>query len=210
LRETENLENKNEAQTKMELMLDEVRKLPETLGVDRILEKLKDELKIDNGNEKQKSSLEKTETNNDVNDKEELNKLIAEYMEDLKANSECPKTIDEGAFTQKDLEKLTPEEVSRRREEFDDIKGDLKKQWEKEHGIPWPKYEHDVYSANGKLIRKAGTDYDAHHIQPLAMGGKNEVKNITPIHAENHYDKQGVHSPNSPYSKMDRLLGGIE
>ena len=62
--------------------------------------------------------------------------------------------------------------------------------------------------SNGKLIRKAGSDYDAHHIQPLGMGGKNEVKNITPLNAEVHYDKQGVHSPDSPYTKMDKMLGG--
>lgn len=42
-----------------------------------------------------------------------------------------------------------------------------------------------------------------HHIQPLSMGGKNEVGNITPMHASEHYDKQGVHAPDSPFSKLD-------
>lgn len=112
----------------------------------------------------------------------------------MKNKSECPETIPDRPFETADLEKLSPEEVAKRRDEFDDVKADLKKQWEEEHGRPWPKYEHDVYSANGKLIRKAGSDYDAHHIQPLGMGGKNEVKNITPLNAEVHYDKQGVHS----------------
>lgn len=39
------------------------------------------------------------------------------------------------------------------------------------------------------------------------MGGKNEVSNITPIHAEKHYDRQGVHSPDSSYSRLDKALG---
>ena len=62
------------------------------------------------------------------------------------------------------------------------------------------------YSSNGKMIRKAGGDYDAHHIQPLGMNGKNEASNITPLHANEHYDKQGVHAPDSPYSKLDKML----
>ena len=138
----------------------------------------------------------------------DLEQTLDEYFEDLKNKSECPETIPDRPFETADLEKLSPEEVAKRRDEFDDVKADLKKQWEEEHGRPWPKYEHDVYSANGKLIRKAGSDYDAHHIQPLGMGGKNEVKNITPLNAEVHYDKQGVHSPDSPYTKMDKMLGG--
>ncbi len=137
-----------------------------------------------------------------------LEQTVKEYIKGLKDNSECSDTISSRPFEASDLEKLPPEEVAKRREEFSDVKADLKKQWEQEHGRTWPKYEHDVYSANGKLIRKAGSDYDAHHIQPLGMGGKNEVKNITPLNAEVHYDKQGVHSPDSPYTKLDKILGG--
>ena len=60
------------------------------------------------------------------------------------------------------------------------------------------------------MIRKAGSDYDAHHIQPLGMGGKNEVRNITPLNAEVHYDKQGIHAADSPYSRLDQMLGGMD
>ena len=42
------------------------------------------------------------------------------------------------------------------------------------------------------------------------MGGKNEASNITPLHAEVHYDKQGVHALDSPYSKLDQMLGGMD
>lgn len=130
------------------------------------------------------------------------------YLDDLKARSECPETLPDDPFEVSDLEKVSPEELEAKREEFARKKDELKRQWEEKHGRPWPKYEHDVYSENGKLIRKAGQDYDAHHIQPLGMGGKNEVDNITPLHAEEHYDKQGIHAPGSPYDRLNQELGG--
>ena len=139
-----------------------------------------------------------------------LEKTLKEYFEDLLSKSEFPETLSEASFDVSDMEKLSPDETALMREEFDDVKASLKRQWEEQNGQPWPKYEEDVYSANGKLIRKAGSDYDAHHIQPLGLGGKNEASNITPLHAEVHYDKQGIHAPDSPYSKMDKLLGGVD
>ena len=137
---------------------------------------------------------------------ENIETNLNNYFSDLKKRSDCPDTIKDRPFESKDLKKLSPEETSTKREEFDDKKSDLKKQWANEHGQPWPKYDSDVYSSNGKLIRKAGGDYDAHHIQPLGMDGKNEVSNITPLHASEHYDRQGVHAPDSPYSKLDKML----
>ena len=159
--------------------------------------------KFDGENETDCSSTTETD-----NPEQSLEQVVEDYIIDLKDKSEFPDTIPEKPFEAADLKKRTPEENASLREEFDDIKDQLKKEWETENGRPWPKYEHDVYSANGKLIRRAGSDYDAHHIQPLGMGGKNEASNITPLNAENHYDKQGVHAPDSPYSKMDQMLGG--
>lgn len=148
------------------------------------------------------------ESDGDVEDVD-LSELLEAYFNDLKARSEFPESLTGNEFDVSDLRKLSPEENTEMREEFDDLKPELKRQWEIENGRPWPKYETDVYSASGKLIRKAGSDYDAHHIQPLSLGGKNEASNITPLHAEVHYDKQGVHAPNSPYSQLDKALGGI-
>lgn len=139
-----------------------------------------------------------------------IEKTLDDYFKDLKDKSECPDTIPDKPFEASDLKKCTPEENAEMRDEFDDKKAQLKKEWEEANEIPWPKYEHDVYSSNGKLIRKAGSDYDVHHIQPLGMGGKNEVNNITPLNAEVHYDKQGVHASDSPYSKLDQMLGGMD
>ena len=160
------------------------------------------------GNETLETDMENL--NESDNAESDLENMINEYFDDLKSKSECPETIPDRSFESSDLEKLSPDEVAEKREEFDEKKAELKRQWEETNGRPWPKYEQDVYSSNNKLIRKAGSDYDAHHIQPLGMGGKNEVNNITPLHAEVHYDKQGVHSTDSPYSKLDKMLGGIE
>lgn len=160
---------------------------------------------IDNINLEDSSSA----TFNDDASESKLEETIKDYFEDLLSKSEFPETLSDTAFDASDMEKLSPEETALMREEFDDVKASLKQQWEEENGQPWPKYEKDIYSANGKLIRKAGSDYDAHHIQPLGLGGKNEASNITPLHAEVHYDKQGIHAPDSPYSKMDKLLGGV-
>ncbi len=153
---------------------------------------------------------ETTETQEGDNSEKDLEKTLEDYFDDLKDKSECPETIPDRPFEASDLKKRTPEENAEMRDEFDDKKAQLKKEWEEANGRPWPKYDHDVYSSNGKLIRKAGSDYDAHHIQPLGMGGKNEASNITPLNAEVHYDKQGVHAPDSPYSKLDQMLGGME
>ncbi|MDU6340445.1 MAG: hypothetical protein E6583_03855 [Clostridium sp.] len=139
----------------------------------------------------------------------DIEKMVDSYISDLHFKSEYSETISDRPIEPLHLEKLSPQEVAEKREEFDDKKAELKKGWENENGCQWPKYEQDVYSQNGKLIRKAGSDYDAHHIQPLSMGGKNEVSNITPLHAEVHYDRQGVHAPDSPYSKLDKILGGM-
>lgn len=139
-----------------------------------------------------------------------IEQVYTDYVRDLKGKSECPDTIPNKPFDWSDLRILSPEENALMRDEFDDKKAQLKKEWEEVNGQPWPKYDHDIYSANGKLIRKAGSDYDAHHIQPLGMGGKNEASNITPLNAEVHYDKQGVHAPNSPYSKLEKMLGETE
>ncbi len=149
-------------------------------------------------------------TNGELNDdpEEKLEIILKEYFDDLRKQSEYPETIPYMPFEVTDLKLRVSEENAEMREDFDEIKADLKRQWEEANGKPWPKYDHDVYSSSGKLIRKAGNDYDAHHIQPLGMGGDNDAKNITPLSAEVHYDKQGVHSANSPYSRIEKALGG--
>lgn len=138
-----------------------------------------------------------------------LEKNLQDYLNDIKEKSDFPETIKDIPIEKIKLDKISAEKNAEMRDQFDDMKSDLKKEWEEINGRPWPKYEEDVYSANGKLIRRAGDDYDAHHIIPLGWGGKNEAGNITPLRAEVHYDNQGVHSSDSPYSRVDNALGGV-
>lgn len=84
---------------------------------------------------------------------------------------ECPETIPDNPFRESDFEKRSPEKNAEMREEFAEKRVQLKLEWQEANGRLWTKYEHDVYSDNNKLIRKAGSDYDVHHIQPLGMGG---------------------------------------
>lgn len=143
---------------------------------------------------------------------DKLEKTLGEYFQDLKEKSEVSDTIPERPFDTSELKDISPEENTKMRDQFDNMKKDLKHQWEEANGRLWPVYDKDVYitKKNGELvkIREAGSDYDAHHIQPLGMGGKNEVSNITPLHADIHYDHRGIHESGSPYDRLNQLLGG--
>lgn len=147
---------------------------------------------------------EGADSRKDVNDETEQ-KLKSDYLDDLQNRSEVPDTIDKDKAMEENYEKQTVEETQARRNEFNNSKSELIKKWEEENGRPWPRYEEDVYH-NGNRIRKAGDLYDCHHIQPLGHGGKNEVSNITPMHALEHYDRQGIHAGDSPYAKLDNYL----
>ena len=156
----------------------------------------------DSSNTNQELNQQKDDIREDV----EIEELKEQYIEELLDYSECPETIDTDKLRDAELEKIEPDENGRKREEFNDKKEELIKEWEEKNGREWPRYEEDVYSDNGKLIRKKGQRYDAHHVQPLGMGGENTADNITPLHAQDHYDKQGVHSPDSAYSKLEAKL----
>lgn len=127
--------------------------------------------------------------------------VLKEYLDEVReksAGGELP------VINLESLKVISTEECKKLRAEFDtppNKEGYIKK-WEEKNGQEWPRYKEDVYSHNGKLIRQAGNRYDAHHVQPLKLGGENSAENITPMHAKDHYDKQGVHRPNGPYGKL--------
>ena len=108
------------------------------------------------------------------------------------------------AVTLRTRDKISVEGNGIKREEFSKCKDNLIREWEDKNGCKWPTYNEDVYSPSGKLIRRAGDRYDAHHIQPLTFGGENRSSNLTPLHAAEHYDKQGIHSPESPFGKLEK------
>jgi hypothetical protein len=134
-------------------------------------------------------------------EKNERREEIGKYIDDLKNNAEYPETINNN-MDPEELKKISPEENAKMREEFNRNKAVLIKEWEEKNGKEWPTYKEDVYNENGIRIRKAGDKYDAHHVNPLELGGKNTSENITPIHASKHYDSQGIHAPESPYRNL--------
>lgn len=119
-------------------------------------------------------------SNQDVHNKD-ISEIAKEYINDLKSKSDCPDTIPSDAIDPAKLELQPPEIVAVKREEFDDNKAKLRKEWEELNHQEWPKYKEDVVNDDGKVIRKAGDNYDAHHIQPLQLGGENVASNITPV-----------------------------
>lgn len=145
-------------------------------------------------------------------DIENIKDVLKDYIDDIKNNSEVADTIADNPIDVSDLKKCPPEKTAEMRKEFDDIKSDLKKQWEEVNNRPWPKYTEDVYITNSRgglvKIREAGMDFDAHHIQPLSLGGKNEVSNLTPLKADIHFDSRGVHKEGSPFDQLSKMLGG--
>ncbi len=150
--------------------------------------------------------LATSEISREKSDDLSLEEVKENYIGDLMGRSEVPETIDVDSAKGAEYVKCEGEELASKRAEFTRTKADLKHEWEDLNGREWPKYTEDVYSNNGVKIRVAGQDYDAHHIQSLEYGGKNEATNITPLHATEHFDRQGVHAPNSPYSEISKCL----
>ncbi|MDD6488253.1 MAG: HNH endonuclease signature motif containing protein [Clostridia bacterium] len=167
----------------------------------------------ENSNEKSENTVKDvTKENNPVKETsdEELENTVKEYIKDVKDKSEMPDIISDKSFEASDLKKISPEENAKMHEEFVAKRELLISQWEDKHDCLWPTYKEDVIitNKNGKevTIHSAGDRYDAHHIQPLCLGGKNEVDNITPLRAEVHFDHRGVHATGSPYDKLNKMF----
>lgn len=164
----------------------------------------------------QQAEQAKDETNNNTeniseNNKQDIQKndvseLVKNYIDDLKAKSDCPDTISSDAIDTTKLEIQPTEKVAEKREEFNDNKAKLRKEWEENNGQEWPRYKEDVVNAEGVVIRKAGNYYDIHHINPLQLGGENVVSNITPLDIKSHME---VHSSTGSCKMMvENVKGG--
>lgn len=135
----------------------------------------------------------------------DLEELKRDYANDIRSRSENSEDIDVEEITNTELKKVSSEELRIKRLDFNSNKDGLRKQWEEDHGRSWPVYENDVYYKDN-LIRRQGDYLDAHHKIPLEFGGENTADNITPMHALEHFDKQGVHAADSPFSKLENYL----
>lgn len=131
----------------------------------------------------------------------DIGSLVKDY------NIEVARTSAGGEYREVEsvnLRPRSPEQVTEARSEFNQTRNELIGKWEEENQRSWPTYGQDVTSPGGKTIRLAGDRYDAHHVQPLELGGKNTADNITPMHANDHFDKQGIHRPGGAYDNMVR------
>lgn len=148
--------------------------------------------------------IEKDSTNIDISNKD-ISEVVNDYIKDLKSKSEFADTIPENTLNQTKLEIQTPEKVAEKREEFDENKAKLRKEWEEINHKEWPKYKEDVVNEDGVVIRKAGDNYDAHHIQPLQLGGENVASNITPLDVYSHRE---IHTVNGSCTALvDKVKG---
>ena len=136
----------------------------------------------------------------------DLKEVVKDYISDLKTKSEFPDSIKPDSIDLSKLEKISPEKNAKMREEFDDNKSKLRKEWEKIHNQEWPRYKEDVVGPNGNVIRKAGDCLDAHHIQPLELGGQNVADNLTPMDLFKHKE---IHSANGSCTKLVEKVKSI-
>lgn len=79
-----------------------------------------------------------------------------------------------------DFQKLSTEATREGRVDFALKRSSIIAEWEKHTGKEWPKYAEDVVNAEKKIVRKAGHNYDAHHLIENDYGGPNAWYNITP------------------------------
>ncbi len=171
--------------------VDKIKSLPlETL---RAINEQMDGFKGNEVTEKNDAGAESSEVS--------ISELVDEYLKQLKELSPCPETIDD-AVDMTNLEKLPPEEVAKRRSEFNSNREKLIREWEEKNGREWPTYKEDIYDKNGNIVRKAGDKMEAHHIKPLSLGGENTAENITPMDYRDHNDHKGIHASDSPYSRI--------
>ncbi|GAB6256950.1 LXG family T7SS effector ribonuclease toxin YobL [Peribacillus sp. N1] len=132
---------------------------------------------------------------------------IKKYIRDIEGRTgrELPKNQIEKlkeALRNKKYKKMSPIETAKHRAEFDKVKNKVIKEWEENTGQKWPMYNENVISERtGKIIRKKGDKYDAHHIIENTFGGEHEWWNMHP--AKFPYEHQaGIHGTGSPANTL--------
>ncbi len=157
-------------------------------------EKESDDKQVSKEENKQQDALRSEEVN--------AEEIKQKYADELLELSPEPDTIDVDKITNMKVKDISPEDNAKKHSEYRKNKEDMIKDWERIHNREWPTYSEDVYSDSGKLLRRKGDKYDAHHIQPLSKNGENTAENITPLHVNDHYDHKGIHAPGGSCSKL--------
>lgn len=110
---------------------------------------------------------------------------FSEYVDEIEkiTGREIPeqqKELIEKALKEGDFSKLSKEATDAARNQFNNIRSNLIKEWEKNTGTTWPRYVEDVVNDAGNVIRRAGQYFDAHHIIELSTEGPNVWWNLHP------------------------------
>lgn len=110
---------------------------------------------------------------------------FSEYIDEIEkiTGREIPeqqKELIEKALKEGDFSKLSKEATDAARNQFNNIRSNLIKEWEKNTGTTWPRYVEDVVNDAGNVIRRAGQYFDAHHIIELSTEGPNVWWNLHP------------------------------
>ncbi|MDF2004158.1 T7SS effector LXG polymorphic toxin [Bacillus pumilus] len=132
---------------------------------------------------------------------------IKKYVRDIEGRTgrELPKNQIENlkaALRNKEYNKMSPIETAKHRAKFDSLKNKVIKEWERNTGQKWPVYNENIISEKtGKVIRKKGDKYDAHHIIENTFGGEHEWWNMHPAKFPNEH-QAGIHGAGSPANTL--------
>ncbi|PNP92545.1 hypothetical protein BMT55_08225 [Listeria newyorkensis] len=111
------------------------------------------------------------------------------------------------ALRTKEYTKLTPAETNEHRLAFKQVKNKLIVEWEQKTNQSWPRYSEEILSAkSGRVIRKLGEPYDAHHLIENTFGGEHEWWNMHPAKFPDEH-QAGIHGAGSPAKE---LFKGVE
>lgn len=84
------------------------------------------------------------------------------------------------AIENNEYRRLSTSESQEHRKEFNKHKKEIIAEWEVMNGEKWTTYDKPVYGRDGKVLRQAGSNYDAHHILECSWGGDNKAWNMIP------------------------------
>ncbi|MBC1473900.1 hypothetical protein HB852_04675 [Listeria grandensis] len=179
-----------------------------SLAVGAIAYKNKGLLYSKNNLNKIKSNLQIKEFGKTIVIQKSINSgLVRNYVRDVEQQTRkkiAKIQVDalKNALRSKEYTKLTPAETTKHRIKFDSAKNKIIAEWETKLAQEWPKYTDNVFSEKtGKIIRRQGEKYDAHHLIENTFGGEHEWWNIHPAKFPNEH-QAGIHGAGSPAREL--------
>lgn len=131
--------------------------------------------------------------------------LFNEYLQDIETQTNR-KISDEqrnlliNYISNSNIQNLPKSITDERRKEFNKKKKSLLTEWGNHYNTSWTKYTENLISkTSGKILRKVGNNYEAHHIIELDYGGENSWYNL---HPATFYEHQNIHRKGSIGNKL--------